>query len=521
MMDFKITVYPELRNESFVKALKDAFEPPNIVLEFSDRTDGSITEFSEDHAHLVITDNEERLHQLMGLSRHDLRFVFVGKTKLLPEIDDVWDTEDPAELTERFERLLKRHSAEFNAWFFEQTLYTTIDTIPDMLWYKRIDGIHMMVNKAFTEIVHKKRDDVIGRDHFYIWDAPRPTEGNEFACAESEEIAIRTGKCYICDEPVKTREGMKQFTTYKTPVYDMFGNVFGTVGVGHDVTNFSNLGIELSILVENIPFPMVIFTADMRVVKMNEAFAEIAGLSADEATDFDYEGWKAQTLIPANDGEQNTEKHYTTREYKIYNRNNEGASTYIVTMQEIHDFFDNVSGYFLLMNNVTVERAFEESMFRAANTDMLTGMYNRRYFYNYLSENSTKPMTLFYMDLDRFKYVNDHYGHAKGDEVLVRTSQIIKTRFPKAVSARLGGDEFALVVDGILSDEDIKGYSLNLESTIQRIFTADGLPVTMSIGITTHDGANTDVDELMHLGDQKMYEVKKSHHEEDNKSDHD
>ena len=236
---------------------------------------------------------------------------------------------------------------------------------------------------------------------------------------------------------------------------------------------------------------------------------------------FDYEGWKAQTLIPANDGEQNTEKHYTTREYKIYNRNNEGASTYIVTMQEIHDFFDNVSGYFLLMNNVTVERAFEESMFRAANTDMLTGMYNRRYFYNYLSENSTKPMTLFYMDLDRFKYVNDHYGHAKGDEVLVRTSQIIKTRFPKAVSARLGGDEFALVVDGILSDEDIKGYSLNLESTIQRIFTADGLPVTMSIGITTHDGANTDVDELMHLGDQKMYEVKKSHHEEDNKSDHD
>ncbi|MBQ9384439.1 MAG: diguanylate cyclase [Ruminiclostridium sp.] len=515
MMNYTITVYAELKDERFVKALKEAFEPQNIILDFSEKTDGAVTEFPEDHAHLVITDDPDRIRQLTGLARHNLRFIFIGKMKLTDELEDVWDTDDPEEITKRFERMLGNVSASFNAWFYEQTLYTTIDTVPDMLWYKRLDGMHMMVNKAFTEIVHKKREDIIGRDHFYIWDAPRPAEGNEFACAESEETAIRTGKTYICDEPVKTREGMKQFTTYKTPVFDMFGNVFGTVGVGHDVTNFSNLGIELSILVENLPFPMVIFTADMKVVKMNEAFMKIAGLTADEAADFDYESWKTQTLTPANDGEVNDEKHYTSREYRIYDRNSKGESIYVVTMQEIRDFFNNVSGYFLLMNNVTVEREYEESMFKAANTDMLTGMYNRRYFYNYLSENTNKPMTLFYMDLDRFKYVNDHYGHAKGDEVLIRTSQIIKTRFPKAVSARLGGDEFALVVDGILSEEDIKGYCSNIENTIQRIFTADALPVTMSIGVVTHDGSNTDVDEFMNLGDQKMYEVKKQHHEED------
>ena len=72
-------------------------------------------------------------------------------------------------------------------------------------------------------------------------------------------------------------------------------------------------------------------------------------------------------------------------------------------------------------------------------------------------------MTLFYMDLDRFKYVNDHYGHAKGDEVLISTSRVIKTRFPKSVSARIGGDEFALVIDGILDEEAIKDCSANLE----------------------------------------------------------
>ena len=187
-----------------------------------------------------------------------------------------------------------------------------------------------------------------------------------------------------------------------------------------------------------------------------------------------------------------------------------GERTYIIRLQEVRDECDNLCGSFLLMNDVTYRRAYEESAFRAANTDMLTGMYNRRFFYNYLSENSEKPMTLFYMDLDRFKYVNEHYGHAKGDEVIVSTSRVIKTHFPKAVSARLGGDEFALVIDGVLSEEEIRVYTTNLENTIQRIFTADGLPVTMSTGVVTYEGGGN-IDELMHDGDRKMYEAKKRH----------
>ena len=139
--------------------------------------------------------------------------------------------------------------------------------------------------------------------------------------------------------------------------------------------------------------------------------------------------------------------------------------------QEIRDYFDNLSGYFLIMTDITYQRAYEESILKAANTDMLTGMFNRRFFYNYLSENAAKPMTLFYMDLDRFKYVNDRYGHARGDVVLIKTATVIKTRFPKATSARLGGDEFALVMEGVLCDEDIQNYTRSLEGTIQRLIS--------------------------------------------------
>ena len=511
MMNLRITIYPELKDQRFVKALKDAFEPANVELEFSDKTDGTITGFSEDHAHMIITDNMDRIRQLHGLTRHNLRFIYVGKAPLTDELAGVYDTDDPAQITVMFERTLKHHADEFNAWFYEHTLYTTIDTVPDILWYKRLDGIHTMVNSAFTEIVHKKREDIIGRDHYYIWDAPLPEDGNEFACAESEEIAIRTGKMYVSDEPVTTREGMKQLTTYKTPVCDMFGNVFGTVGVGHDVTNFSNLGIELSILVENLPFPMIIFTADMKIVRMNEAFMNIAGLTADQADSFDFGSWKEQNVIPVHEEAVNAEKHLRTQEVKIFRRNEENF--YIVRLQEIRDFFDNISGYFYIMTDITYQRAYEQSILKAANTDMLTGMYNRRYFYQFLAGNHDKPMTLFYMDLDRFKFVNDNYGHAKGDEVLIKTANVIKTLFPKAVSARLGGDEFALIIDGRLGQQEIDEYTAGLERTIQRLFMTDGLPVTMSVGVVTSEpGEEINVDSFMHAGDEQMYKVKKLRH---------
>ncbi len=511
MLPLNLTVYIELADAKLINTLKSAALPQDAVVEFSDSVGEG--EFSHDRAHLVITDSRSRADELSGLDSRSVHIVMVGDHPLDDRLDDVWHADDSS-IKQRFERLLGKLSLDYKAWFYENTLYTTIDTVPDMLWFKRLDGIHTMVNNAFTEVVHKTRDDIIGKDHFYIWDAPRPAEGNNFACAESEENAINSGKMYVCDEPVRTRDGMKQLTTYKTPVYDMFGNVFGTVGVAHDVTNFSNLGIELSILVENLPFPMIILTAGMKVVRMNEAFMDIAGIEPEDVESFDYRRWSRSYLVPAGEKRIDAKLHRTRQEHKLF-RNNE-ERYYVVRTQEIRDFFDNISGHFVVMNDVTYQRTYEQSILKAANTDMLTGMYNRRYFYSYLGDNASKPMTLFYMDLDRFKYVNDNFGHAKGDEVLKRTSKVIKTIFPGAVSARLGGDEFALVLDGVLEQDKIDECSRNLENTIKRIFTADGLPVTMSIGVATYDGSDGNIDALMHRGDELMYEVKKQHHNEDN-----
>ena len=120
-------------------------------------------------------------------------------------------------------------------------------------------------------------------------------------------------------------------------------------------------------------------------------------------------------------------------------------------------------------------------------------------------------MTLLYMDLDNFKVVNDNFGHAKGDEILIKTAQIVRALFPDAVSARLGGDEFAVIIENI-DKTSIKEHCIRLEEMIQNTFASEGLAITISIGIAENTGKITDIDSFIHESDTRMYEMKKQHH---------
>ena len=515
MTDFSLTVINAIADEKYSKCFTEDIFNEGIKGELAVYDGGEIAA-PKGGALLFVTDNADAAHKAAEKKDERSSIAYLGSyddiKDIYEKLDALWSKDGgEAVFAARIKKYVQKMKTEFDLWFYKNTLITTINTVPDMLWFKRLDGIHMLVNDAFTEIVHKPKSDIHGKDHFYIWDAPRPDgeNSNDFACAESEEIAISTGKMYIGDEPVKTREGMKQFTTYKTPVYDKYGNVFGTVGVGHDVTNFSNLGIELSILVENMPFPMTIFTPNWKVVRMNSYFKELVG--AEDTESFDYRRWK--DTVPKRIGQrrEDADRHSAEREYKI--EINGEKRYFVITELEIHDYFGNVSGYFSTIRDITYQRAYEQSIIKAANTDMLTGMYNRRYFHNFLSNNIDQPFKLLYLDLDHFKAINDSFGHNVGDEVLIRTSQLIAEHFPYATAARLGGDEFA-IVDEISSTEEIKERCEALEKAIKKEFEHFKKDIAMSIGVTESDGSLTDIDRILREGDARMYETKRKHHEE-------
>ena len=511
-MTLRLNVCYDLTKTELVAKLQDVYiceevvchpsnEEPNVVIDKTDNADVLI--LTDKCAAVETIDKKENVYIVYMGSYADI-------ADFAHKADDVWPADEADDFTVmRFERLLSMMYEKHRAWTFNYLLDKTINSMPDLLWYKRTDGIHMLVNDVFAQTVHKEKEDIVGKDHYYIWDAPRPAEGEgEFACAESEEIAINTGRTYIGEEIVETREGMKQLLTYKTPIYNKFGSVFGTVGIGHDITTISNLGIELTIIVDNIPFPMIVLSHEGEVVRTNAAFDELAKVTDKES--FNYKEWKEKVLKPSGEAHIDYKKHYAAQEYTM-DRNGSEFS-YIVTEQEIWDYFDTITGYFCLFRDMTEQRNYEKRIIEAATTDSLTGIFNRRYFYDYVSEHAHNPMTLLYMDLDYFKEINDKYGHDKGDYVLKKTAHILRDSRNDSVTARLGGDEYAMIINKMLPQDELTELCTRLEKTIEDTFAAEGLRLSLSVGTAVTDGNISDVDAFIKDSDSQMYESKQRHH---------
>ena len=194
-----------------------------------------------------------------------------------------------------------------------------------------------------------------------------------------------------------------------------------------------------------------------------------------------------------------------SREYKLDRGMN--CSYYIINETKIHDRLGCLKGYFCTITDNT----FYHTYMAAVNTDMLTGMYNRRYFFDHLKENIHKPLYLLYLDLDNFKAVNDTYGHDVGDEVLVRVAQLINKFFPNSLAARLGGDGF-VVVNDTSSKEELEESIKELEATVVKEFRMYECDLGISIGMVYSGDGSFNTDVLLRESDVMMYEIKKKHH---------
>lgn len=158
-----------------------------------------------------------------------------------------------------------------------------------------------------------------------------------------------------------------------------------------------------------------------------------------------------------------------------------------------------------------------ESLHHSANHDFLTGLPNYRLFKKRITETLEKEKkqraAVIFIDLDRFKIVNDTFGHATGDLLLQHVSQILTHSIsPKDTVCRFGGDEFSILLPNIQSaDEAVtiaKNILLNLETPF---FIQDyEMSISASIGIALYPEHGTDTDTLLKHSDNAMYRVKKS-----------
>lgn len=147
-------------------------------------------------------------------------------------------------------------------------------------------------------------------------------------------------------------------------------------------------------------------------------------------------------------------------------------------------------------------------------TDGLTGIFNRYAGQKYTAEQlliRTRGV-FFLLDCDKFKHVNDNFGHLVGDKLLIRVARALKSTFPDDITMRLGGDEFAVFVAdyGKSYALDAKLEQLMREIQSIRISEMPGYVPSISIGVAIYDGNSaTTFEQLYTQADQSLYESKK------------
>lgn len=265
---------------------------------------------------------------------------------------------------------------------------------------------------------------------------------------------------------------------------------------------------------------ILITDATNHIVAINPAFTELTGYTADEvigkspkifqsgrqATGFYHDMWQQLNTTGYWQGE-------------IWNRRKNGsifAEHLTINTEKQED--GSIHRYVALFSDITDQKQKEELIWNQANFDTLTGLPNRRLFLDRLKQEAKKvlraneSLALIFIDLDRFKEINDTLGHAKGDVLLVEAAKRIHECVRETDTiARLGGDEFTVILPDF-------GEAATLDRIVQNILTelavsfdlgeGDIGHVSASIGITLYPYDTLNIDELLKHADQAMYAAK-------------
>lgn len=258
-----------------------------------------------------------------------------------------------------------------------------------------------------------------------------------------------------------------------------------------------------------------------KIVKVNQAFSQITGYSAEEAIG------QSPSLLrsgvhksPFYDEIRDSLNQSGKWKGEIWHRHKEG-SLYIASMH-INTLFNednSVHQRITTFADITEKKRTEELIWNQANFDPLTNLPNRRMFMDRLrheirlAARSQTTLALLFLDLDHFKKVNDTLGHSVGDQLLVE----VAARFTRLVRSsdticRLGGDEFTLILPHINNREQVQQVGDKILTALKQPFELEQQlrHISASIGASLYPQNGKDAEQLIKMADQAMYSAKEA-----------
>jgi len=409
---------------------------------------------------------------------------------------------------------------------------TIIDSMNDAISLIDVrDFTIVRVNKAFLQSYGYSDESEITGKHCYEITHHRPD-----VCSAPDDIcplveSVKTRGYFAADHVHYDKRGEKIYVEVSTsPIKDEAGNVIQVVHIQRNITERKKAEEALRESEERFRafFEMAavgttqVDPATMRFLRTNQRFCEMTGYSCEELRSMTFndlthpddktldEERFRETLGPSAPTYE-TEKRYIRKD---------GRVVWVhVSAIVVHDSQGRPLHTAAIVQDITDRKKMEEEIRHMAHHDTLTGLPNRRLFRDIFeievaqARRNRKKLAILFLDLDRFKEINDTLGHEVGDELLKLAAALFRDAIRESDTvARIGGDEFNILLADLVRPESISDIAQKIINRFRSPFSISGheLNITTSIGISVYPDDSKDIDTLLRYADIAMYSAKEA-----------
>jgi len=406
----------------------------------------------------------------------------------------------------------------------EQRFKSLSECASDIVYTLGYDGAFSYVNPAWEKLLGHQPREVLGK---YFVDFVRSEDTNLYRALykkirdEQHEIIDRTGI-------LLAKNGTpRHFSFSGSPLFDVNGNLDGMVGQLRDITE--RIATEAALIkseqqhrtvLEASPDPVIVRDIDQSFIYVNPAFTRIFKWTLERCNR------DKMDFIPKEKHDEHLDlmekikmgKSFSGIETQRFTREGKPVDVSI-SGAVLFDSQGAPEGSVTTLQDITERKMRERELQRIAYTDQLTGLPNRKSFYLYLEKKikkgyrrcSDRSWALMFLDLNKFKQVNDTLGHDMGDELLKSVAKRLQSCLRESDSLfRLGGDEFTIIVTNFGEVLSVAHVARKVCDTLKQPFKIKGHEIytSTSIGISTYPEDGWDVEGLVKNADMAMYAAK-------------